>query len=49
MLDQLVKNKKKAYEKLTEMSKNDDYTIANLLDYLYHQYYYKFIGIDLSR
>ena len=34
--DQPVK-KSKVYEKLTEMSKNDDYTTGNLLDYLYHQ------------
>ena len=31
------------------MSKNDDYMTGNLLDYLYHQIYYKLIGIDLSR
>ena len=31
------------------MSRNDDYTTGNFLDYLYHQKYYKFIGIDLSR
>ena len=31
------------------MSKNDDYTTRNLLDYLYRQKYYKFIRIDLSR
>ena len=31
------------------MSRNDDYTTGNLLDYLYHQNYYKLIGIDLSR
>ena len=31
------------------MSKNDDYTTGNLLDYLYHQKYYKLIGIGLSR
>ena len=30
------------------MSRNDDYTTGNLLDYLYHQKYYKFVGIDLS-
>ena len=34
---------------LTEIAKSDDYTTGNLLDYLYHQKYYKFIGIDLSR
>ena len=32
-------HKKEAYEKLTEMSKNDDYTTGNLLDYLYHHNY----------
>ena len=31
------------------MSKNDNYTTGNLLDYLYHQKYYTLIGIDLSR
>ena len=31
------------------MSRNYDYTIENLLDYLYHQKYYKLIGINLSR
>ena len=47
--DQPVKNKQQAYEKHIEMSRNDDYTKGNLLDYLYHQYYYKLIGMDLSR
>ena len=47
--DQPVKNKQEAYEKLIEMSRNDDYTTGNLLDYLYHQKYYKLIGIDISR
>ena len=37
------------YEKLIEMSRNDDYTTGNLLDYLYHQNHYKLTGIDLSR
>ena len=31
------------------MSRNDDYATGNLLDYLYHQKYYKLIAIDLSR
>ena len=31
------------------MSRNDDYTTGNLLDYLYHQKYYKLTDIDLSR
>ena len=37
--DQLVKNKQEAFEKLVEMSRNK----VNLLDYLYHQSYYKCI------
>ena len=32
--DQPIKNKQEAYEKLVEMSRNDDYTTGNLLDYL---------------
>ena len=31
------------------MSKNNDYATGNLLDYLYHQNYYRLISIDLSR
>ena len=45
---QPVKNKQEAYEKPIEMSRNDDYTTGNLLDYLRHQNYYKVIGIELS-
>ena len=48
-LGQPVKHKQEAYEKLIEISRNDDYTTGNLLDYLYHQKYYKLIGINLSR
>ena len=47
--DQAVKNKQEDYEKLIEMSRNDNYTTGNLLDHLYHPNYYKPIGIDLSR
>ena len=31
------------------MSRNDDYTTRNLLDYLYHQKHYKLIVVQLSR
>ena len=31
------------------MSRSNDYTMGNLLDYLSHQIYYKVIGIHLSR
>ena len=47
--DQSVKNKQNAYEKLIEMSRNNDYTTGNLLDYLYHQKYYKLIDTDKAR
>ena len=47
--DQPGKNKQETYEKPIEMSKNDDYTTGNLLNYLHYQKYYKLIGIDLSR
>ena len=30
-----MKNKEKAYEAIIEMSKNNDYTTSNLLDYEY--------------
>ena len=31
------------------MRRKKDYTIGNLLDYLYYQNYYKSIGTDLSK
>ena len=49
IFDQPVTNKQEAYEKLIKMSRNDDYTKGNLLDHFYHQNYYNFFGIDLSR
>ena len=39
--DQAVNNKEELYEKRVEMSRNDDYTTRNLLNYLYHQSYYQ--------
>ena len=45
--DYPVKNKQEAYEKLIKVSRNDDYTTGNLLDYLYQQKHYKLIGINL--
>ena len=47
--DQPAKNKQGAYEKLIKMSRNDGCTTGNLLDFSYHQSYYKRIGIDFSR
>ena len=45
----LVKNKEETYEKLIEMSKNNDYTTGNILDYEYILKHYKLIAIDLSK
>ena len=44
-----VKNKEEAYETIIEMSKNDDYTTGNLLDYEYFSKHYKLIAIGLSK
>ena len=44
-----VKNKEKAYEQTIEMSRNNDYTVGNLLDYEYFSKHYKLIAIDLSK
>ena len=44
-----VKNKEEAYEAIIEMSKNNDYTTGNLLDYEHFKDYYKLIAIDLSK
>ena len=43
-----VKSKEEAYEKIIEMSRNNDYTTGNLLDYEYFSKHYKLIAIDLS-
>ena len=47
--DQPVKSKQQAFEKLIDLSKNDEYTMENLLYLLHHQNYYKLTGIDLSK
>ena len=44
-----VKNKEEAYEKIIELSKNNDCTTGNLLDYEYFLKHYKLIAIDLSK
>ena len=44
-----MKNKQEPYEKLIEMSRNDDCTTGNVLDYFYRQQYCKLVGIDSSR
>ena len=44
-----VKNKEEAHEAIIEMTKNNDYTTGNLLDYEYFKDYYQLIAIDLSK
>ena len=44
-----VKNKEQTYEQIIEMSKNNDYTKGNLLDYKYFSKHYKLIATDLSK
>ena len=48
-VDVPVKSKEETYEKIIEMSRNNDYTTGNLLDYEYFSKHYKLIAIDLSR
>ena len=44
-----IKNKEKAYEKIIEISKNNDYTTGNLLHYEYFWRHFKLIAIDSSK
>ena len=44
-----VKNKEEAYEAIIEITKNNDYTTGNLLNYYYFKYHYQLIAIDLSK
>ena len=44
-----IKNKEEAYEQIIEMSKINDYTAGNLLDYEYFSKHYRPIAIDLSK
>ena len=44
-----IKTEKEAYEKIIDISRNNEYTTGNLLDYDYSKKYYKLIAIDLSK
>ena len=44
-----IKNKEGTSEAKIEMSKNNDYTTDNLLDYEYFSNHYQLIPIDLSK
>ena len=47
--DLSIKNEEEAYEKIIDMSNNNDYTTGNLLDFAYYKEHYKLIAIDLSK
>ena len=44
-----IKTEEEAYEKIIDISKNNEYTTVHLLDYDYFKKYYKLIAIDLSK
>ena len=44
-----VKNEKEKYEKIMDMSNNNDYPTGNLLDFVYLKKNYRLIAIDLSK
>ena len=49
LFDLPKKVKKEAYEKIMDMSNNNDYTTGNLLDFACFKKYYRLIAIDLSQ
>ena len=44
-----IKTEEEAYEKVIDISRNNEYTTGNLLDYDYFKKYYKLIAIDLHK
>ena len=44
-----IKTEEDAYEKIIDISRNNEYTTRNLLDYDNFKKYYKLITIDLSK
>ena len=44
-----IKTEEEAYEKIIYISRNNEYTTGNLLDYDYFKKHYKLITIDLSK
>ena len=45
----LIKTEEEIYEKIIDISRNNEYATGNLLDYDYFKKYYKLIAIDLSK
>ena len=44
-----IKNEEEAYEKIIDMSNNNNYMTGNLLDFAYCKENYKLTAIDLSK
>ena len=44
-----IKTEEEAYEKIIDISRNNEYTTGNLLDYDYFKKHYKLLAIDLSK
>ena len=44
-----IKTEEEAYEKIIDISKNNEFTTYNLLDYYYFKKHYKLFAIDLSK
>ena len=44
-----IKAEEEAYEKIIDISRNNEYTTGNLLDYDYFKKHYKLMAIDLSK
>ena len=44
-----IKTEEEAYEKIIDISRNNEYATGNLLDYNYFKKHYKLIAIDLSK
>ena len=47
--DLTIKTEEEAYEKIIDISRNNEYTTGNLLDYDYFKKHFKLIAIDLSK
>ena len=47
--DLTIKTEEESYEKIIDVSRNNEYTTGNLLDYDYFKKYYKLIAIELSK
>ena len=44
-----VKNEEEAYKKIIEMSRNNDFTAGNLLDFTYFKENYRLVAINMSK